>query len=166
SPPKSVVTTGPEEASPRPISVWLLVLLLLAVDIICATGMTRFLLFIASRFSEVAIGIGLLVAIGWRIAVIAALLVLIAGIMARRQWGRWLGLLAISGLVVYCVLAPDTTVYANSAERAGGFAGRLVFLPLLLGWLAYAFGFSGKSKRYFVRRPSEALSQPHTADPV
>jgi len=160
TPPKSVLTKDEHAVSSGLISAWLVVLLLLAVGILFAVGTTRFLLFIASRFSEIRINGYLLLAVGWRIAVVAALLATIAGIIGRKQWGRWLGLLGLTALVLYCVLAPDNTVYANSAERAGGFVGRIIFLPLLIAWLAYAFGFSSKSRRYFARTPVTEI-EPH-----
>jgi drug/metabolite transporter (DMT)-like permease len=85
---------------------------------------------------------------------IVAFLAAAYSIYRRLSWSRWLGVAAILGLAAFSLLGPDTTQYANDAERAGGHLARILLMPLLLAWWAYAFGFSSKAKRYFSRGPS------------
>ncbi|MEJ8853419.1 hypothetical protein WKW79_02495 [Variovorax robiniae] len=150
SPPQSPLHhDGPPSPARRPVSIWLLLFLLLATTIIFFAGSAKFIWFIASRWADLRDFQALAVGVALRISVAAALLATMLGIFRRRQWGRWLGLLAIASLAAFFMLRPDTTTYANDAESAGGYLGRLVFMPLLFAWWGYAVTFSGKAKRYF-----------------
>jgi hypothetical protein len=72
-------------------------------------GTTRFLLLVASRFGEINGRFDLLLAVGWRIAVVGALLGAMIGIFGRKQWGRWLACQQYQSYSLECS-APDTTV--------------------------------------------------------
>ncbi|MEJ8847962.1 hypothetical protein [Variovorax rhizosphaerae] len=122
---------------------------MMAVTILVTVGSARFIWFVTSRWADIRDFYALAMGVAWRAALVAGLLAATLGIFRRRQWGRWLGLLAIAGIAAFILLRPDTTTYANDAERAGGVLGRTVLLPLTFAWWGYAVAFSRKAKRYF-----------------
>jgi len=142
------------EVAPRPIAVWLLIFFLLVFVLIFVVACAQFLGMVVSNWSKIR-SVGLLaISLAWRLGLIAVSLAVAYGAYRRRSWSRWVGVAAIVGLSVLLFMVPDTTRYANDAERAGGFFGRFVIMPLLLAWWAYAVGFSLKAKRYFSKNPS------------
>ncbi len=148
-PPTNREITFPREAVPRPIAVWLLLLVLSVFVAFFAINAARFLFAVVSHASEIRSGGAVAVAVLWRMLLITVFAMAALAIYHRWRWSRWLGVALIVGLGVCSLLGPDTTRYANEAERAGGFLGRLILLPPLLAWWGYAFGFSSKAKRYF-----------------
>ncbi|NHZ89136.1 hypothetical protein F2P45_08910 [Massilia sp. CCM 8733] len=87
--------------------------------------------------------------VGWRLALLAAGLGALFGILRRRQWARWLAVLGMTALTAALFFIPDTAHYANDAERLATATGGTIVAPALMGWWIYAFGFSSKAKRYF-----------------
>ena len=137
---------------PRPISAWLLLIAIALYGFLFASGTAQFLFLIASRLDQISNPWGVLLAVGWRFLIVGVFLASFVGILKRKQWGRWLGLLMLASFVVFCIFGQDTTNYANEAQRAGGHFARKILLPLLLAGWAYAFGLSAKAKKYFARR--------------
>ncbi|MDM5179516.1 hypothetical protein PO883_20185 [Massilia sp. DJPM01] len=131
----------------RPLSVWLLLLVLGVMIIALAIGSARSIWFMAAYPDvmppRVVVNTALFLAL---VLFGAAALV---GIARRRQWGRWLGLLVMVALTAAMFLMPDTTHYDNAAQRSGGLFGRTILMPSLMLLWAYRFGFSRKAKRYF-----------------
>ncbi|MGJ7501580.1 hypothetical protein ACSFBF_14575 [Variovorax sp. ZT5P49] len=150
SPPESTVLATPESPrSPRPISAWLLLILLALTELALATGIVREVFLLAPYFRQIPNQWSILLGLGFRLAIAGVILVVLVGIFKRKQWGRWLGLLALALLAATGIFGNDTTVYDNQAQRAGGLLAQFVLTPLLIAWWVYAFGFSAKAKRYF-----------------
>lgn len=131
----------------RPLSAWLLMLILGGLTIFFAIGVVssiwfmvmlpkwmnvRFAADVAFRFAIVACGVGGML-----------------GIARRRRWGRWLGLVVIAGFTVVVCLMPDTAQYANDTQRSGGAFGRMILFPSLMAFWGYRFAFSDRARRYF-----------------
>jgi hypothetical protein len=129
---------------------------MLVLSTASSIGAVRFLWLATSHLAEVGNVLALTIAVTWRIAIAATALAAMLGIFYRRQWARWFGILAIAALAFSSILGPDSTNYANNAERAGGSLARLVIIPLILAWWGHAFGFSTKAKRYFESRSTMA----------
>ena len=138
------------------MAAWLLIALLLIFVAVFAVATARYLGVVMSRRGDTLNVVSLAISITWRVALIAAFMAAAHSIYCRRSWSRWLGVASIVGVAVFSLLGPDTTSYANEAERTGGHLARTVLMPLLLAWWAYAFGFSAKAKRYFCRGLSSA----------
>jgi hypothetical protein len=154
NPPASTeLEVPPSEVVPRPLAVWLLLLLLCAAALTCVAGMARFFSFVTLHRNELHNLSALTVAVVWRLAVIAVALFAILSIYRRGRWGRWLGLAAIVAPTIWIFVHPDDSRYPDEAQRAGAFVGRFFISPLLFAWWAYAFGFSSKAKRYFLPPP-------------
>lgn len=143
----AVSTPEPQLPGKRPLSVWLLLPVLTVIALLIAFGAInsiwilialpgwmngRFMLDVIIRLAMVAFCVGALI-----------------GIVRRRQWGRWLGLLVIAGLTVMLMLMPDTAQYDNETQRNGGAFGRMILVPALMALWGYRFGFSDKARRYF-----------------
>lgn|GEM_PF-5832688 len=134
----------------RPLAVWSLAFLLAALALFWTVGLIGLLAAIVTGKTG---NVALLFPISLQVFQLAVVVTAVAGMLRRRQWGRWLGLLAIGGFTVLMILRPDTTYYANSAEQTGGFLGRNIIVPLLMLWWGRRFGFSDKAKQYFAGAP-------------
>ncbi|NHZ37998.1 hypothetical protein [Massilia rubra] len=131
----------------RPISSWLMMLVLVLVMIFTAFGaINTIMLMIAFRNWT---NVPFLFNLALRLALVALCFGAMVGIARRLRWGRWLGLFVIAALTVMILLMPDTAQYDNDAQRSGGAFGRLVLGPLLMALWGYRFGFSAKARRYF-----------------
>ncbi len=53
------------------------------------------------------------------------------------------------GIALYSVLKPDKAPVTGEAGREASTIGCFIFLPLLMAWWIWAFGFSAKAKRCF-----------------
>jgi hypothetical protein len=154
NPPASTeLEVPPSEVVPRPFAVWLLLLLLCAAALICIAGTARFFWLVTLHRNELNNLLALTVAVVWRLALTAVVLLAILNIYRRGRWGRWLGLAVIVALTIGIFVQPDDSRYPNEAQRLGAFIGRFLVVPLLFAWWAYAFGFSSKAKRYFLPPP-------------
>ncbi|WP_422085599.1 hypothetical protein [Variovorax sp.] len=150
SPPQSNVLATPElPRGPRPISAWLLLILLAFTELALAAGLVREAFLLAPYFRQIPNQWSILPSVGLRLAIAGVILVVLVGIFKRKHWGRWLGLLALALLAATSIFGTDTTDYENQAQRAGGMLAQFVLTPLLIAWWVYAFGFSAKAKRYF-----------------
>ncbi|MFT3736120.1 MAG: hypothetical protein QM776_14050 [Rhodocyclaceae bacterium] len=152
SPPRSALSDplpGAGVAS-RPFAVWLLFVVLLIAEALLLTGLSRFALVAWVNFAGFSAALPVLLPAFLRIVLAAAATAALAfGVFRRKRWARWPSLLAIVGLIAYCIFSPDTTHYNNEAEQQGGAFSRYILLPLLLAWWAHACCFSAKAKRYF-----------------
>lgn len=137
------------KASRRPASVWLLVLAISAITILFMVSLVRYLWVFVFQFAQIQNHLMASVGLVWRAMLVSAFLATTLGIFYRRNWGRWIGVLVIVAFIAFSFFGPDTTVYKNDAERAGGHLGRIIIFPALLAWWAYALAFSQKSKAYF-----------------
>lgn len=139
----------PLEKAKRPISVWLMQILLYTLVGLFAMG-----LFTGMRD---AVGMGLSNLNFWRvllstlcvIGLIACTTWTAISLYRRRNWSKWVCLCLLLLLLAFIVLSPNTTYYANDAQRIGGFIGRYLFFSVLLIWWMYALAFSKKARRYF-----------------
>lgn len=146
-----------DKGSPRPLAVWLFQLILLVIVGLSIVGLVRLLASFTQHELRTPLVLGTLLVL--RIALIAGLCATAVGIHRRRKFGRWLGIIAIVGYAIFQLILPDTTQYSNDAQRAGGLIARILIVPLLCAWWAYAFGFSTKAKRYF-SQGSASMSKP------
>lgn len=144
-----------EAAPSRPVAVWLLMACLLALGLFFVIGAAQFVGTVFTHWGEIR-NFGLLIgAVAWRLALIAAFLAAIYSLYRGHTWSRWLGVTLLVAFAAFSIFRPDTTSYANDAERAGGQLGRLFLFPLLFAWWAYALAFSAKARRYFSRPSSD-----------
>lgn len=131
----------------RPWSAWLLMLALALVAIAIAFGAINTAWYLVAFRG----------AMSWRflgslsiyLALMAFCVAVAIGIARRRPWGRWLGVLIIAGFAIVIMAMPDTSQYANEAQRGGGLFGRLILTPLLMAAWGYRFAFSARARRYF-----------------
>ena len=155
--PPDVIDAAPEpELSPRPISVWLMIVALALLSLAALFGETMLVSDVtrgAPRASTHAMLVTLLVIQAVKLLVGVTLMI---GLWRRRRWARWLGLLCCAGLVVFSVMRRDQSVHASDAERAGGDLAQYVLLPALCVWWGWALAFSAKGRRYFGLLPAEA----------
>lgn len=150
TPPENAAA-DPAVAAARPIAVWLLLLVMLLLVFFSALGTLGFVLVAASGFSTTPDHAAVFIRLASGLTMVGILVTVMAGIFRRKQWGRWVGLLAVVSLALISVFGHDSTRYAGDAERAGGHFARMVLIPSLLAWWAYAFAFSAKAKQYFAR---------------
>ena len=150
TPPRTNIETEiPREAAPRPIAVWLLIVILLVFTVIFVFATVRFAWAVFSHWGNLT-STGLMFAsLVWRLLLIVIFFASALGAYRRRGWSRWFGVALIVAFAAYGLFRTDSTQYANDAERAGGQAARLVLMPLLMTWWGYALAFSAKARRYF-----------------
>src|SRR5215831_11046946 len=129
------------KVAPRPIAVWLLIAMLLAVVLLFIVGIVQIVWVVMGNWSDVRSAGSLVVPLMWRLAVLAILLAAAFSAYARHRWSRWFGVALIVAFASFSIFRHDTTYYANSAARAGGHIGRFVFIPLIFAWWAYALAF-------------------------
>ncbi|MDQ1919599.1 hypothetical protein [Massilia pseudoviolaceinigra] len=150
NPYQSPAPCAPQATQPpgkRPLSVWLLLLALGAISISLAVITAGFVSVMV--FYKVGVRTSLVADIAWRLVIVALAGGALVGVARRRQWGRWLGVLAMGAMTVALFFIPDTAQYANETQRSGGFIGRTILVPALMAWWIYACGFSSKARRYF-----------------
>src|SRR4051794_16159873 len=118
SPPVSRVEM-PSEVAPRPLSVWLWMLVFVAGTVFFAVGTLRSFWLIASHANELRNPLAASLGGAWRVALIVAALAVIFAVYRRRHWSRWLGVVPIVGLATWSLLRHDTTQYPNEAQKVG-----------------------------------------------
>jgi lysylphosphatidylglycerol synthetase-like protein (DUF2156 family) len=133
----------------RPVSVWLLLILLTAIGVVFAAGAGRLSWLAITRAIEVRDALLFSGALAWRLALALGSILLATFIYKRNRHSRWLGVVVIACLAIWNLLRPDDTQYNSEAEEAGGFLGKLFLVPALFIWWSYAFAFSQKARRYF-----------------
>jgi hypothetical protein len=117
--------------------------------VLSAVGLVKILSYVATHWSEAKGYAPLADDIILKVLFVSLTAGSVYGVFYRRQWGRWLALIAILGVIGFSVFGPDHTRYASNAERAGGLFGRYALMPFLMLWWAHAIAFSEKSKTYF-----------------
>lgn len=133
----------------RPISVWLMqVFMFMFAGLFTYSSIRTMRDFAALGTSQVEVW-KIVIALVLQIAFIFAFAATAVALFRRANWSKWVSLVLLSLLIAFIILRPDTTYYANDAERIGGFIGRYLFFPPLFMWWAYALAFSQKAKRYF-----------------
>lgn len=132
----------------RPISLWLLLLLLGPLTIALTVSAAR-LVWIVIAFAGV-IDVRLAGILAWRFAVLALVAGALLGVMRRRQWGRWLGVLVLVALASGLYFLPGKTDYLGSNGGGNAFNGSILTAALMTWWI-YACGFSRKARRYFAK---------------
>ena len=133
----------------RPISVWLMQILLYVFVGLFVIGLFKGMADVV-RLGYSNLGSGrVLFSIFWVSGLILGSVWTAISLYRRRNWSKWVCLCLLALLLAVIILSPNTTYYANDAERMGGFVGRYVFFSVLLVWWAYALAFSKKAKRYF-----------------
>ncbi|NHZ65016.1 hypothetical protein [Massilia genomosp. 1] len=140
----------------RPLSIWLLLIIVGALTIICAVA-TAGMVWLEYPYGTRP-RIKVVFDVGWRLAAAATGLGTLLGIVGRRQWARWIAVLGMIALTALQFSVPDTAQYADNAERFGAVIGRKIIGPALMAWWIYAFAFSRKAKRYFAAPASAALA--------
>ena len=143
--PTSSLTNIPEALPRRPVSVWLFVMLFAVFGIVNAINLGGFLLSEAQKANPVELVTAFVVAVIILLVTGCAVL----GTFYRKQWGRWLAIIALGAVALFSVLGNDSAHYASGAERMGGHLARYFLIPAVLAWWCYALGFSRKSRRYF-----------------
>ncbi|NHZ65017.1 hypothetical protein [Massilia genomosp. 1] len=131
----------------RPLSAWLLMLVLVVIMLAIAFGAVSTVWYLIAFRGWM--NVRFLFDLAIRLAMIGCCVGGLVGIARRRGWARWLGLAAIAALTVMIILMPDTAQYDNDAQRSGGAFGRLILGPLLMALWGYRFGFSAKARSYF-----------------
>jgi hypothetical protein len=148
---QSVSKETSEATAGRPKSIWLFLIVCGIYAVISVVGLFKVLAYVATHGSEVTGYAVLAGAIALKVAFLSLTAGPVIGLFYRRQWGRWLALVALIGVIGFSVLGADSTRYASDAERAGGLFARFVLIPAVMLWWAYAIAFSAKSKSYFHR---------------
>lgn len=158
--------SGPSEASPlpasagdapKPKSAWLVQALAIVLATLSAYGILRFTVFVmSSKYLALAWGPSLL-AMAWRLLLIAALTWTVVAVERRGRMGHLLGLVLIAG--VFCWMAYLNLLLPKAAAEGAGYSnpklGRgvesalgLAALLAIGAWF-YVFGFSKASRKYF-----------------
>jgi hypothetical protein len=156
APPATVSTVQPASAAPRPVSIWLQLIVFSVLTSLYAFGLARALTSFSVQVRDQTATLEIAFDIAWRLALLAAFISLVVAIFRCRPWGRWVGLLPIGAMLLQVLLGSDSTNYANEAERTGGMFGQYVLMPAFFCWWGYAVAFSTKAQRYF------GLNQPET----
>ncbi len=112
---------------------------------------------VVSHWDGIRDGAALAASLTVRLVAPTALVLAGLAVYARRPWSRWIGVAILLASALSSVLRPDTTDYANEAERTGGYLARNFILPGLLAWWCYAFAFSQKARRYFSKTVADAV---------
>ena len=140
----------PGEVVPRPVAVWLLIILLLMFALMFVTSTVRMVGTVSAHWDEIRGGVALAGLLVWHLALTVIFFGVAYSAYRRRPWSRWFGVILIVVFAAFIIFGVDTTHYANSAERSGGQLARFV-VPPLLAWWAYVLALSPKAKRYFSR---------------
>lgn len=135
------------EVVSRPVSVWVSIIFLLLFDLMFFVATLRFMANMSSDNNGGSIVVPV-VALVWRLALVASFTAGAYGAFRRQVWSRWFGVVMVTAFAAFMFFGTDTTQYANDAERSGGTIAR-VLVPVLLVWLACTLTFSSKVKKYF-----------------
>lgn len=147
--PNSIQSPIPQKRPRRPISVWLLLLLLASIAALFTIGFGSYLLRAATHAGDTDVGLRAIGGIVWRLLLIAVVGGGAAGVFQGRQAGRWFGVVVLAALALVAIFSGGNVQYANGAERFGGQLGRFAIMPALMLWWGYGFGFSHKAKTYW-----------------
>jgi hypothetical protein len=132
----------------RPLSAWFLLVLAAGTAAAFSIGVARLGWLLATNQMQVLDPIRASLAFAWRIALVAGSAATVLGVYRHTSWSRWTGLLLIAAFAAWSALRTDDP-YPNEAQEAGAWFGRVVVMPFLCVWWAYAFAFSRKARAYF-----------------
>ena len=149
---ETLIEAEPDEVAPRPISVWLLIVLFVVFGLLYVTLTARFFASASSHWGTIS-AVPLAITLFWHFTLISISFGAAYGAFRRHRWSRWLGVAVIVAITCFMALREDTTEYASDAERGGAFLGKVLVL-LLFTWWGYALAFSAKAKRYFQKSES------------
>lgn len=160
SPPLATTPTFLAEASrpaaKRPISAWILMAFLAVMTLSIAVPALRIGWALVSGATHATSAIGVIGWLAWVVGLSTLLVATILAIHRARPWSRWVGLALIVAFAAFGLLRTDTDHYPNEAQRAGAQISRIVVLPALFAWWAWAFAFTAKARAYFARRPADS----------
>jgi hypothetical protein len=139
----------------RPLSAWLLLVLAAATAVAFSLGVVRLGWLLATNQMQVLDPVRASLACAWRIALVAGSAATVVGVYRHTSWSRWTGLLVIFSFATWSALRTDGP-YPNEAQEGGAWFGRVVVMPLLCVWWAYAFAFSRKARAYFAHGAASA----------
>ncbi|MFL6630620.1 MAG: hypothetical protein ACJ8G1_29575 [Vitreoscilla sp.] len=139
----------------RPISAWILMALLAIMTLaIAALALSVGWALVSGAHTASTIGV-----IGWLALIAGLATLLVATILAihrARPWSRWVGLALIVAFAAIDLLTTDTARYPNDGQRAGAQIARMLVLPALFAWWAWAFAFTAKARAYFARPAADS----------
>ena len=135
--------------SRRPISVWLLLLLLALVVSAQIYGFIR-LSSVAATSGRIFEQSVILMAIA-NVLFILAFVYLTMSVFIAKRWARWAGVLLLLLFALFSLFSSTTHTYASDAEAAGAQVGKYIIVPILFIWWIYSYGFSKKANEYFSR---------------
>ncbi|MDR0779581.1 MAG: hypothetical protein LBF16_02655 [Pseudomonadales bacterium] len=112
----------PRSLNPRPVSIWFLLGVIVLYSFMSSVNLVQYLLLVVPNISQLPNPEGIPAVIGLQIVSVGVLLAGCVGIFRRKRWGRWFGLLVLVGIAAVSIFGPDTAVYDNAAQQAGGVA--------------------------------------------
>jgi len=145
-----------QPAAKRPISAWILMALLAVLTLSTALPALRMGWALASGARHVTSAIGVVGWLAWVLGFSTLLVATILAIHRARPWSRWVGLALIVAFAAIGLLRTDTDQYPNDGQRAGAAIAKMVVLPALFVWWAWAFAFTAKARTYFARPPADS----------
>jgi cytochrome bd-type quinol oxidase subunit 2 len=149
------VRQGNERQTP---SVWLTQILLIIFALLCLGIIVLNLVTLPSRIAEGASILRFVIVFSIIFCFVFVLLIAFWGLLKRKKYGRWLGLVSlilIWGLVVYIKLFPatgryKTYEYDNAAQLAGAFLALSLIHALFL-IVILRLAFSKKVRQFFLK---------------
>ena len=156
TPPADAISNESPVVVPRPLSVWLLLIILAAGTCVLVIGVCRLAWFVISVEAKIVNYGAAAYPFVWRISLACLCGFTLYNAYKRQKSGRWLGVLAILGLAIWNLSMPDYIIYPNKAQESGALVGRYAVTPALFAWWVYAYGFSVKARKYFSSTSSEA----------
>jgi hypothetical protein len=163
SPPLSTTPTFLAEASrpaaKRPISAWILMAFLAVTTLSTIVPALRMGWALASGTRQATSALGMIGWLAWVLGFSTLLVATILAIHRARPWARWVGLVLIVAFAALGLLRTDLDQYPNDGQRAGAAIAKMVLLPALFVWWAWAFAFTAKARAYFARRPADPVQK-------
>lgn len=140
----------------RPPAVWITQVVLLIFGCIWGFLGVVTVFFTLTSQSDIGLSFGMLIASGMSLLFAAAAFAGFWGLMKRKSYGRTIGIVLLSlmllGGVLGMISRPQGPVqnyeYKNNAERAGGFLGELS-ISCLVALLLYGLALGKRSKDFF-----------------
>jgi uncharacterized BrkB/YihY/UPF0761 family membrane protein len=136
----------------RPVSVWIAQIVVIFFAALFLIPVVTLIVTLPS--SRDVSAIGLIFALFITLGILAVLIISFWGMARRRQWGRWLGVGALSFIVIVSILgqimrpAMEYYEYANSTEAGAALITQLVIVGLFL-WLISTLAFSSRVNAFF-----------------
>ncbi len=133
----------------RPISVWIMQVLLLTFAALIVFGIySGFrrglnLSYIKEHLLEFIVR--------WLfvIATLCAIVLTQRGLHKAKKWSRWVAVGLLLLLLLSSIFQADKNVYSNDAERTGAMMARYILIPAIFTWWIFAIAFTRKARAYF-----------------